>query len=122
MKGKAHSPEVRAQVLAALLSGQGVTEVASAYGLNKCVVSKWKKTLDPQKLKQLETQKQDNLDTLILNYVCQNLKTLAAQSKEVGKPEYIKKQPASDLAVLHGVIADKTVRLLSAYQPTTGDQ
>ena len=39
---KVHDPEVRGQVMAALLTGQGVGQVAERYKLPKSTVSRWK--------------------------------------------------------------------------------
>jgi transposase-like protein len=38
MRGKQHSEETKAQAMAALLSGQGITEIAKAYELNESTV------------------------------------------------------------------------------------
>ena len=112
-------PDVtRAAVIAALLTGQGVTEVASAFKLNPSVVSRLRARTHPLLKQEVATKKEIDLEALILEYVRTNLRTLTAQSLETGKPEYILKQSASELAILHGVLADKTFRILSALEPT----
>jgi len=117
MRGHKHSDETRAAVTAALLAGQGVGEVATCYQIDKSLVSRWRKELVATGVQQLQPKTRDELESLLMNYVRQNLKTLAAQSEVAGREDYIKKQPASELAVLHGVMADKTFRILSALQP-----
>jgi hypothetical protein len=44
----------------------------------------------------------------------QLLITLTEQAKHVSEKQYVQKQQASEIAVLHGVMADKGFRLLSA--------
>ena len=104
--------------MAALLSGQSVTEVAAQFNLGKATVSRWRSTISLERLEQIGTEKTENLERLLMNYVRQNLKTLTAQSEVAGRASYIEKQPASELAVLHGVMADKTVRILAAFEPS----
>ena len=57
MRGKKHSPEVKAAVMAALLTGQGVAAVASQYKLDKSVVSRWRAQINSDELQQVATKK-----------------------------------------------------------------
>jgi len=116
MRGRAHDPETKAKVMAALLSGQGVAEVARDYKLDKSIVSRWKSTIPQQELQSLATQKEIDFSSMIADYLAENLKTLKAQSEFFREKDWLKRQPASELAVLHGVVADKTVRLLEAAE------
>lgn len=104
--------------MAALVAGQGVAEVATAYNLDESVVSRWRTRLVASGLQELQPKTRDELETLLMDYVRQTLKTLKAQSEVAGNADYIKKQPASELAVLHGVMADKAVRILAAFEPS----
>lgn len=110
----AHSDEIRAQVQAALLAGQGVSEVARAYKLPRQTVSRIKGQL--QKTGQNGTEKRERLGSLLCHYLQANLNALAEQAKIAGDPSYVRRQPAAELATLHGVMADKAARLLEAAQ------
>jgi transposase-like protein len=112
-KGKAHSDEVRAQVIAALLTGQGVTEVAEQYRLPHSTVSRLKSQIQ-DKLDELGRKKKRDFGEKLAEYLEANLNALTAQAKAVSDPAYIKKQAAHELATLHGVMADKGIRLLEA--------
>lgn len=114
--GKAHPPEVKASVMAALLAGQSVTEVAAEYAIPEGTVKTWRRQLRAENILD-QPEKKDELGGLLIEYLRENLTTLAAQSRHARNPEWLQKQPASELAVLHGVIADKTVRLLAALEP-----
>lgn len=116
MRGKRHSDEVRAQVMAALLAGQGVSEVASQYNLDISVVSRWKATIPDNQLQLLASKKGELIETLLFDYLVTTLATLRKQAEVVGESEYVIKQPADSLAVLHGVMADKSIRLLEAAE------
>ncbi len=62
-------------------------------------------------------RKKEAIGELLVKYLETNLRTLAAQSAVFADEEWLKKQSASEVAVLHGVIIDKTVRLLEALGP-----
>lgn len=106
----AHPEELRAAVLAALLAGQSVSKVAQEYQLPKGTVSAWKKRLETT---QNATQKKE-IGELLVEYLRTNLNTLRTQSEVFADKAWLKKQAAGELAVLHGVLTDKTVRLLEA--------
>lgn len=102
--------------MAALLAGQGVNEVAKEYSLAKAVVSRWKSSLTGEELERIGTKKGERIETLLFEYLTTTLQTLKNQSEIVGEREYVTKQPAGELAVLHGVMADKSIRLLEAAE------
>jgi transposase-like protein len=112
MKGKAHPQEIKAKVIAALLAGMGVVEVARELDLPHNTVSQYRSQIPEGKLDELRRKKGERIDDLVYAYLVQNLETLQAQSRAVSDENYIKSQPAGELATLHGVMADKTVRLL----------
>jgi transposase-like protein len=111
MRGKPHSAEVKAQVMAALMAGQGVSEVARAHDLPVKTVHEWASSPEFAKVR---TQKGDRVQELTFGYLEAVLTTLTKQAEAVSEKTYIHKQPASEIAVLHGVMADKAFRLLSA--------
>ena len=113
-RGKAHSEETKAAVMAALLTGQGVTEVATAYKLDPSVVSRWKGQLRPDQLQEVATKKGEQIEGLLFGYIEANLVALRAQANVAADESYLKRFPPQQLAVLHGVMADKAVRLLEA--------
>lgn len=107
--------------MAALLTGQSVSSLAREYKIPKGTISGWKERAhnvvagvatvatpdDPKK-----NPPKGDIGALLLDYLQAALRTLKSQVEVFGDREWLKKQPASEVAVLHGVIADKTVRLL----------
>lgn len=116
MRGKQHSDEVQQQVMAALLAGQGVTEVAKAYNLPDSTVSDLRKRVDDEYGDLRSKNKGAVIESLLFDYLSTMLGTLKSQAEIAGEREYIFKQPAGELAVLHGVMADKSIRLLEAIE------
>lgn len=104
-----HSPDTKAAVMAALLSGQSVNSVAREYKLPKSTVSRWKNEGVPQN----GTQKKE-IGDLLIGYLHANLAALRSQAEMFSDRQWLAKQTASDVAVLHGVMTDKAIRLLEA--------
>jgi hypothetical protein len=87
-------------------------EIAREMDLPQSTVSTYKAEIPEDKFDTLRYKKGARLDDLVYDYLVQNLETLRAQSKAASDESYIHKQPAGELATLHGVMADKTIRLL----------
>lgn len=123
MRGKRHSDDVRAQVMASLMAGQGVAEVASQYNLDMSVVSRWRSAMPSDQLQVIASKKGERIEVLLFDYLTETLTTLKEQAIIARERDYVTKQPAGELAVLHGVMADKAVRLLeAAHRATTAQQ
>jgi hypothetical protein len=113
-RGKAHPESTQAQVKALLLAGESVTEAARQLNLDHSVVSRIKSGLTPEELHELARKKSGEIEGLLYDYLTTTLASLKAQAEVAGEREYIIKQPASELYLLHGTMADKAVRLLEA--------
>lgn len=113
---RAHSDETRATVVACLLTGQSVTEIARQYKLDKSVVSRIKTGMMPETLQQVATEKRENLDNLILCALESNLKALNSIATVVAEADYVRKQPAESIGVLYGILSDKAIRIIEAAQ------
>jgi len=116
MRGKKHSDETRAAALAALLEGQGVSEVAKKYKLPHSTVSRLKKQLPQNELDEVGRKKRENISDLISTHLEESLKATARIARQTNDDEWLSKQPASELATFFGVITDKTVRILEAIE------
>jgi hypothetical protein len=58
----------------------------------------------------------------LIGLLRENLATLRVQAKFFRREDWLVVQPAADLAVLYGVVTDKTVRLLEALQERPVDE
>lgn len=114
MRGKKHPDELRAKVVAGLLAGLSVMEVAAEYDVPHPTVSHYKSEIPEGLFDELRRKKGERLDDLVYGYLLRSLTALHKQAEVASDSEYLQKQPASELATLHGVMADKTVRLLEA--------
>jgi hypothetical protein len=116
-RGVPHSDEIRAAVLASLLAGQSVGAIADEYQLPESTV---RGIRDGEASREVVRAKKDSFGGLVADYLEESLITLKAQVVFARDTQYLRKQPASELAVLHGVIADKSIRILSAIEPEEG--
>ena len=109
--GKQHGDEVRAAAMAALLEGQSINSVAEEYSLPRGTVANW-----AGRVRQSPTGKNGRIGELLEAYLEASLETLRAQVVMFRNVEWLEKQDASSVAVLHGVVTDKAIRLLEALQ------
>ena len=117
MGHKHYPPELRAAVMAALLSGQGVSEVAREYDVPTSTVSRWKDRARARVRDANAIEDPDEIGILLLRFLRSGLEALDAQHKLVGDEEWLVQQGASEVAVLHGVTFDKVFRVLEAMDP-----
>lgn len=111
--------------MAALLAGQRVSEIADEYEIPESTVRSWRASLDPATRDEVRqnfaAKKQTDLVELVSDYLVEILTTLSAQARFARDVDYLKKLPGSELAVLHGVLADKGFRILSAIPESGAD-
>lgn len=117
--GRKYSPETKAAVLAALLEGQSINSVAREYNIPSGTISNWKNRSGAPK--NGIQKKSDEIGNLLLEYLATNLQTLKIQSEQFQDIKWLSKQNAADAAVLHGVLTDKSVRLIEAMSSVTND-
>lgn len=115
-QGKPLSDETRAVVIAALLAGQGVNDVARAYHIDKSTVSRLKKAIPTEKLQQVATQKSETIAELIAVNLETSFHAIRNILKQTENADWLNKQPASELATFLGVTSDKVFRVLEAIE------
>lgn len=121
--GNEYQPEVKAAVMAALLTGQSVSSVARDYEIPKGTVSGWKKkAFDEVDGVGDDTTQKNEIGDLLMEYLGANLRSLKVQAEHFGDKTWLASQPADSLAVLHGVQTDKAIRLLEALTANQDDR
>lgn len=123
--GAGHSDDTRAAVLAALQLGESVKGVSRTYRVTPQTVRRWRDEAGAMGITPVSppdhSPKKRDLGVLVGEYLAAGLAALAAQAVVAADPEWIKKQPADQLAIFHGVLADKLIRVLAAVQPASPD-
>jgi transposase-like protein len=117
-----YSDETKAAVMAALLTGQSIGSIAEEYSIPKSTVKSWKsRQLNGESVATVATEKKAIIGDLLIEYLEANLKALKSQTVVFADETWLKKQTAENLAVLHGVMTDKAVRLLEALSKNAAD-
>ncbi len=117
-----YSAEQKAAVLASLLAGQSITQVAKEYDIPVGTIWSWKsRQKNGETLATLASEKREEVGELILTYLRANLTALVAHADHTRNVKWLHKQDASSLGVLHGIMTDKAVRLLEAMNNATED-
>lgn len=113
-----YNEHIKAQALAALLAGQTFTEVARVFQVPIGTLKSWKQrdgaALRPSTDAPDASAKREQIGALLLDYLVTTIETLKAQQVVFADADWLKKQSAGELAILHGVSVDKAVRLLEA--------
>jgi hypothetical protein len=112
-RGVPHSPELRAQVVAAVLAGTTIAQTARQFGVSKSLVSEWSQTPE---VRTVRTEKKDDLQTLIARYLEVGFHAMIQQAEVMGDPEYCRTQDADKLAISHGVLGDKLAGVAATAQ------
>lgn len=124
MRGVVHPPEFRAQVLADIASGESLKSVSSRYHLSRTTLQLWSRDAQGANRSAIqnvhetrEVGQPSRMPALLNAYIEQGIATLTKQLEVTSREEYIMKQSAGSLAILHGVTADKLLRVLAAIRP-----
>lgn len=112
MAMRRYSDEEKAAVMAALMAGQSISQVAEQYNIPTGTISNWS-AAKAHMGQVLEGQKRA-IGELVLECLRSELAMLIAQSKVMMDATWIQKQSASELGVARGISFDKAIRLLEA--------
>ena len=112
--------ELIAGIQAELLTGESVRAVSIKYGVHENTVQGWKNRLNMEDLVAVRAKRQEEIEEKLHTYKLANLDALTAQANLAATLDYLSRVPAQQLAILHGVMADKIARLSETHEPTAG--
>lgn len=118
-----YSPEVKAQVMAALMGGQSASSVAKEFGIPRGTVAAWWTRKTQPVVASAATaatdaaqKKQERITELVLDLLIAQLESQIAMAQHAGDKQWLSDQDASAIAMLYGVGNDKVFRLLEALE------
>lgn len=120
MAPRAYSAETKAAALAEIANGNTPAYVARKYGLGVTTVQSWAKE-QRREILPLKAARANLLTYEVFELVRLNIHAMKAMTEVASRPDYLEKQSARELAVLYGVLADKTYRVLAALQDGSGE-
>lgn len=129
-RGKAHPPEVRAAVVAALVTGAALGDVCREFHVPERTALDWREhAIRSSRLVRVtgdeaRTRRELDLEELVGDLVSSSIRTLVAQAGFAAERSWVSAQDASGLAEYRGVEFDRLIRLLRAFQrePAQPDQ
>lgn len=80
-------------------------------------VRNWKLGLTAEQLAEVSRNTQGRLYDLVCDHLETTLKSLSEQSRIAADSEYVKRQSAKDVAMLHSVLFDRTFAMLERWKP-----
>jgi transposase-like protein len=117
-RGVPHSPELRAQVLAAIIAGATINETARRFNLDTGLVSRWAAADAAVAATRAGMERTPEvLEAMIFDLVAEHITTLRAQLQAAAAHAYVQRQTAGELAALLGAERDTLIRLLSGFRP-----
>ncbi len=124
MSGRpSYPPEAKARAIAALLTGERPRVVAREHGIPESTVTTWRHRLKHGKLRH---EKKGGGPTpfgeLLMELLEASLVSLTRQSEQTADSGWIRRQGAREMALLHGVLTDRTVRMLELAPAFIGDR
>ncbi len=118
-RGQPHSPETKATALAALATGESVSSVARRLGISRTTATMWRDAAGLHESTAVVQEKKAAIGEQLYGYLEDSIETLDQQVCCMRDETWVKQQSAAGLAMLHGVLFDKTWRLLAAFQPSS---
>ena len=118
MAKPSYDDATKAAVMAALLSGQAVNAVAKEYNISASTIRNWKAATKLENA--IDQEQRYEIGDLLLVYLRGILNALTLQARHFGKATWLNSQSADSLAVLHGVAADKAIRIIEALAGSDG--
>lgn len=116
MRGKSHSQERKTQAIAMLMAGESVSDVARNLGLPDSTVRTWSRSLGDD-FTMLRDKKGDKVVNLLEETLVKTIESNLDQLATFSDREWLYKQSAGDMAILHGTLFDKACRILNLVQP-----
>ena len=110
-----YSDEVRNACLAELLAGESPAAVAAKYNVPKATLRSWKaRAAQAGATPLVSDDLRARIGEMLVGYLAELVGALRKQAVVGGDAEYLGKQSAADLAVLHREFGDRALRILEA--------
>lgn len=110
------APEKKAAVIADLMAGLTFAQIVKRHDVAKATVSKLKQQVKDGEFAEVRTQKKERLIDLVEDHLAASLKAGVNIANQTNSEHWRDKQSADSLAILYGVLADKSIRILEAAQ------
>lgn len=118
---KGYPVEIRWAAIAAILAGETQERIAQLFDIDQSTVSRWKKNIR-EELANMATEQREQIEINIFITIVKTQHAIQAQLNVFSDPQWLKRQSAAELGILHGILHDKSIRLLEALSPAESSQ
>ena len=113
----------RARCLAALNAGESPAAVSAQYNVPAATLRSWKaRAAQAGATPLVSEEKRVRMGELLVGYLAEVVTALRKQAVVGGDAEYLEKQSAADLAVLHREFGDRLIRILEALEQDADEE
>jgi transposase-like protein len=118
-----YSEEVRNACIAELLAGEAPAAVSAKYNVPSATLRSWKaRAAQAGAAPLVSDDLRARIGELLVGYLAELVGALRKQAVVGGDAEYLQKQSAADLAVLHREFGDRAVRILEALHQDADEE
>lgn len=115
-----YTDKLKAKVIADILLHAGsLQEIAAKHNVPDATIRTWNSRLvkhsEVAQIETDETQVKQRIGDHLLTILNANLKAQLAQLETFANREWLEKQNAKDIGILHGILQDKAVMLIGAF-------
>jgi transposase-like protein len=114
----AHTPQTKAAALAAILGGESINSVSRRTGIGRNTLTRWRTEAGASGTL-IAQQKKEAIGQQLYGLLEEYIAYLRFEVRATQDEAWIRRQRADALAIYHGVVADKSVRLAAALRPPT---
>lgn len=112
---RTYTPEQKATILAAYVSGQTIAFLSREHDIPKGTIAAWVSKIPSGENQTISVQKKKSIADQLMDLVETEIESLRQISLVTRDPAWLKQQTAADLAIFNGVKHDKLYRILEAF-------
>jgi len=121
MQGRPLDEDLKAQIIASLLSGSRVADTARKFNIPHSTVSRIKSALSSE-MDAVGQATRERIDDLIADSLAWNIKAQVSILRKFNDENYLDKTSASSLSEAYERFANHSIRLLEAASAVESDQ
>lgn len=106
--------EIRAEIIASLLSGLGVRQISRTTSVSPAAISKIKSELELEIDKNYKPETKQRIDDLLINSLKTHLEAIEGIATIAKDEQYLRTQDGRNLAELHAGFVSWSIQLLEA--------
>lgn len=121
MGRRSYSDDFKAEVMAALLAGQSVTDVSKEYEVPRGTVAGWSSKLNEAGVPTVSNTKKEEFGERLLQLANTIIDAQLSMLQVMAEKDYLRQQDLAQLATAMGITNDKLDRLMMRFSNASAD-